>query len=96
MLTHLILYLYGEPSDAGDGIGHNGAPGLKCQCGNKHRKNNEYESLSNAAKYMRLKGRNISECRHSHSAVYSIPSEPLLDGIHTSGCAVHTRGVLTA
>jgi retron-type reverse transcriptase len=34
---------------------------LKYNCGEKRRKNKEYESLSNAARYMRVKGRNTSE-----------------------------------
>lgn len=45
-------------------------------CGAKHRKNKEYESLSNAAKYMRMKSQNINDPAKYKALVKKLVSTP--------------------
>lgn len=48
----------------------------KYNCGEKRRKNKQYESLSNAARYMRVKGQNISEPAKYKALVRKLVSTP--------------------
>lgn len=48
----------------------------KYNCGEKHRKNKKYVSLSNAAKYMRLKGLNIRKSAKYKALVKKLVSTP--------------------
>nr|AZP40192.1 hypothetical protein [Ulva flexuosa] len=55
---------------------------LKYNCGEKRRKNKEYESLSNAARYMRVKGRNTSEPAKYRALVKKLVSTPSMKYDH--------------